>query len=176
MNYTVTVNMDNAAAGKALGQLLGMIDRTQNMQPAMEVLPEKVIFPSVMQSFAARGRPSWHFKGYQSEPPMVKIGLMKRGLTSRDAALNTIIVGPNSLYFALNEGPYIDASRMHVKGKKLKMGAVSKSPGVFYPGIHQHGGSRHYQNIILNLQEPEDTEKIKAILANFIVTGRPEVG
>ena len=169
MTYNVTVNVDGAAADKALGQLLGMIERTQNMQPAMAVLPEKVIFPSVQQSFAARGRPSWRFKGYQSEPPMIKSELMKRGLTSRDSNLNTIIVGPNSLYFALNEGPYIDASRAHVKGK-------AASPGVFYPGIHHHGGSRHYQNIVLNLQEPEDTDKIKAILANFIVTGKPEVG
>ena len=166
MNYTVTVNVDNAAANKTLTQLLGMIDRTNDMSPAMQLLPEKVIFPSVNQSFAARGRPSWRFKGYESEPPMIKAGLMKRGLTSRDAALNTIVVGPNSLYFALNEGPYIAARRATSPGARYD---------VFYPGIHQHGGIRHYENIILNLQEPEDTDKIKAILGNFIVTGKPEV-
>jgi phage gpG-like protein len=158
MNYFVNVDISGVDPRQIVK---GVEQRLENLKPFLQVLPEQVIFPSVRKSFAAQGRPTWEFKGFQSSPPMVKSGLMKRGLTSRDTTLNTITITDNTLTFQLNPSPYIIASRRKGKG----------STGVFYPGIHQHGGSRHYQNVILNLQ-PEDIEKMEEMLLNYLTTGK----
>ncbi len=147
--------------GDPLDQMLKIFDRLQDLKPILEKIPEAVIFPSVQKSFASEGRPGWRFKGYQSSPPMIKTGLMKRGLTTRDPGLNTIRIDKDTLVFELNPGPYIAASRR--KG--------SRSPGVFYPSIHQFGGSRHYQNIVLNIQE-EDIDKIEQMVNDYVAEGK----
>jgi hypothetical protein len=141
-----------------LANILAMYDRMEDLSPILAQLPEKVIFPAVQELFASEGFGSWHFKGYQSSPPMVKTGLMKRGLTTRDPMLNTIKVTKDSLSFQLNPAPFIAASR-----KRRKRGE-----GVFYPGIHQHGGKRHYQNIILGLRD-EDIDKAAQLIVDYIM-------
>lgn len=166
MNYFVTVDVSGIDPRQLVN---GLEARMQNLKPVLNVVPEQVIFPSVEKSFAAQGRPAWRFKGYQSSPPMIKTGLMKRGLTTRDAALNTITVTDETLTFELNRGPYVEASRAGHRGKMS--GHRETSAGVFYPGIHQHGGKRHYQNIVLNLQ-PEDAEKIERLLLQYLTSGK----
>ncbi len=158
---TITVNIDDAGVRKMMD---GFLSRMRDLSPAMNAIPEKVIFPSVMQSFGAGGRPGW-LGIHGNKLSMVKSGLMKRGLTSRDAVLNQITVTPDSMTSRLNPAPYIQASMTGDWGKR-------KGAGVFYPGIHQFGGKRHNQNIVLNLQDPQDIENIKALVADYIVTGQ----
>jgi phage gpG-like protein len=157
VNVTVKVRGDNTVF-----QARQIADRLMDLAPILDKIPEQVIFPSVERSFSAQGRPPWRFNGYQSNPPMVKSGLMKQGLTSRGGGLNTIRVNKNTLSFELNPGPYITNSR---RGKQ------GKSPGVFYPGIHQYGGERHNQNIVLNLQE-EDIFRIEQMLSDYVTEGK----
>jgi phage gpG-like protein len=159
----LTVTLD-PPANIIAAQLESILRRADDLSPIMQTLPEKIIFPAVMELFATEGFGTWQFKGFQSSPPMVKTGLMKRGLTRRDAMLNTVVVTKSSVTFALNPAPYISASRAHTRKKK---------GGVFYPAIHQYGGSRHNRNPVLALRD-EDIQRAVELIQNYIINGELE--
>ncbi len=159
---TITAKVTGGAVFQQLKQLE---DRILDLRPVLNKIPETILFPSVMRSFAAGGRPAWRFKGYQSSPPMVKTGLMKRALTTRDASLNRISVTSQSLSFDLLPGPFIAASMRGDRGGKRK------GPGVFYPAVHQYGGSRHFQNLVLELQ-PDDFERMSRLIVDYCTEGK----
>jgi hypothetical protein len=151
-----------------LANILAMYDRMEDLSPILAQLPEKVIFPAVQELFASEGFGSWKFKGYQSSPPMVKTGLMKRGLTTRDPMLNRITVTKDSLSFQLQTNAFLTASRRDLFERR--MAGRYSGYGVFYPGIHQHGWKRHNQNVILGLRD-EDVDKAAQLIVDYIMNG-----
>ena len=151
----VTANIRYTVKGRPMIEIDQLYRRLLDLSPALETIPERVIFPSVDEHFATEGRGRWRFKGYQSDPPMIsKRGLMKRGLTAR-SGLNRLKIDKQTLTFELNEAFY----RSQTKS------------GVFYPGVHQTGGKRHFKNPVLELQ-PEDEQEILDILSDYVDTGK----
>ncbi len=168
---SVTVNVTLRPESRtALANASTITERMLDLAPVLSQLPRLVIFPSMQKSFAAGGRPAWHFKGFQSSPPMVKSGLTRHALTQSAPELQNIRVSQNTLTFELNPAPFMARSMHGDWGPRT--GGRFRS-GFFYPAAHQYGPSEsswHNQNIILNLQE-EDIEKMKEIVAGYLADG-----
>jgi hypothetical protein len=144
--------------------LAGVVNRMRDMSPQLECLPEAVIFPAFQRLFETGGFGKWYFKGYQSNPPMVKSGLMKAGLTRRNALMNEVDVTRNSIAVFLREQIFLDRSTEGSWGKRKSGG------GYFYPAAHQYGLGRCNENLAADLED-SDVEKMADLLSTYITEG-----